>query len=166
MRVSACALYAADLQEAMKLAALSASVTHDHPEGIKGAEATAAAIYLADNGSTKEEIKAHIEANYYPLPDTVAELQKTYTFDESCQGTVPQAITAFLESTDFEDAIRNAVSIGGDTDTVAAITGSIAWVYYNRTAPAGLIEAINACLPQEFIDTIEALEQAAAARAQ
>ena len=160
MRVSACGLYAADLAEARELAAVSASVSHNHPEGIKGAEATAAAIFLAKTGKTREEIRAYIEANFYPLTETVDEIRSYYTFNESCQGTVPQAITAFLESTDFEDAIRNAVSIGGDTDTVAAITGSIAWVYYRESASEALIEEINTYLPQEFIDTIRALEKA------
>lgn len=132
MRVSPCAVYAVSLGEALALAEASAEVTHNHPEGIKGAKAVAAAIFLARTGRSKEEIRSHIEANYYPLTRTLDEIRKNYRFDESCQGTVPESITAFLESTSFDDAIRNAVSIGGDSDTVGAITGSIAWEYYCR----------------------------------
>jgi len=163
MRVSACAIYAGTLEEALELAAVSAAVTHDHPEGIKGAQATAAAIYLAINGSSREEIRAYTEAHFYPLRESIDEIRRTYTFNETCQGTVPQSIIAFLESESFEDAIRNAVSIGGDTDTVAAITGSIAWPFYLRsgeTAAESWIKAVNAYLPQEFIDTAVRLESA------
>lgn len=105
-------------------------MTHNHPEGIKGAEATAVAIYLARTGHTIPEIRDYIDANYYPMNFTLDEIRLRYAFSESCQGTVPQAITAFLESTSFEDAIRNAISIGGDSDTIGAITGGIAEAYY------------------------------------
>ena len=105
-------------------------VTHNHPEGIKGAEATTAAIWLARQGQSILEIRDHIHKHYYPMDFTLNSIRPTYTFDVSSQGTVPQAIMAFLESTDFEDAVRNAVSIGGDSDTLAAITGSIAQAYY------------------------------------
>ena len=88
-------------------------VTHNHPEGLKGAEATAVAVFLARSGASKEEIKKHLEANYYKLDFTIDEIRDSYSFDGSCQGTVPQALEAFLEATDFEDAIRNAISIGG-----------------------------------------------------
>ncbi len=134
MRVSPCALIAVELKEALDLAKASAEVTHNHPEGIKGAQATAAAIFLAKIGKSKDEIKTYIEENYYHLDFTLDEIRPTYYFNETCQMTVPQAIVAFLESNDFEDAIRNAVSIGGDSDTLAAITGSIAWAFY-RTYP-------------------------------
>lgn len=103
-----------------------ASVTHDHPEGIKGAEAVSAAVFLAKRGKTKEEIRQYITEHYYDLNFTLDSIRDSYRFDGSCQGSVPQAIVAFLESVSFEDAIRNVISIGGD----CAITGAIAWVYY------------------------------------
>lgn len=132
MRVSPAAWAADSLKESERLAALTAGVTHDHPEGIKGAQATAAAIWLAGNGSDKQQIRAYIEERYYPhsLGRTLAEIRPGYTFDETCQGTVPEAIIAFLESENFADAIRCAVSLGGDSDTLAAITGSIAEAFY------------------------------------
>ena len=130
MRVSACGWAAASLENAKELSRAVTEVTHNHPEGIKGAEAVACCIYLAKTGSSKEEIRAFIEESYYGLFFSLAELRAFYSFDVSCQGTVPPAIIAFLESTDFEDAIRNAISLGGDSDTVAAITGSIAEAYY------------------------------------
>ena len=113
------------------MAGISASITHDHPEGIKGAQATAVAIWMARNGKSKEEIKDYISLKYgYNLERTYEFLNLTYGWDSSCQRTVPEAIIAFLESTDFEDAIRKAVSMGGDSDTLAAITGSIAEAAY------------------------------------
>lgn len=130
MRVSPCAIYAVELEEALMLAKASAEVTHNHPEGIKGAQATAAAIFLAKTGKSRDEIREHIENNYYRLDFTLDDIRTNYGFDETCQGTVPQAIAAFLESENFEDAIRNAISIGGDSDTLAAITGAIAWAFY------------------------------------
>lgn len=130
MRVSPCGFIAGSLEEAITLAGISAQVTHDHPEGIKGAEATSAAIFLARSGKTIPEIRDYIDRNYYPLNFTIDDIRDGYHFDETCQGSVPQAITAFLESTGFEDAIRNAVSLGGDSDTLAAITGSIAEAAY------------------------------------
>ncbi len=132
MRVSPCGIYAVMLEEALMLAKASAEVTHDHPEGIKGAQAVAAAIFLAKTTHSKEKIKAYIEENYYSLDFILDKIRPDYGFDESCQGTVPQAIVAFLESVSFEDAIRNAVSLGGDSDTLAAITGSIAWAFYAK----------------------------------
>lgn len=130
MRVSACGFAANSLNEAIALSHAVTAVTHDHPEGIKGAEATACAIYLARTNHTKQEIRDHITENYYNLDFTLDEIRPNYRFDATCQGTVPQAIEAFLESNSFEDAIRNAISIGGDSDTLAAITGSIAEAYY------------------------------------
>lgn len=130
MRVSPCGLVAVTLEEAKALARASACVSHNHPEGIKGAEAVASAIFMAKSGKSKEEIKQYITENYYSLNFTLDSIRETYCFDGSCQGSVPQAIVAFLESNNFEDAIRNVVSIGGDTDTTGAITGSIAWIYY------------------------------------
>lgn len=130
MRVSPCGLVAVTIDEALALARASACVTHDHPEGVKGAEAVSAAIFLAKTGKTKEEIKQYISEHYYDLSFTLDSIRDSYSFDGSCQGSVPQAIVAFLESNSFEDAIRNVISIGGDCDTTGAITGSIAWVYY------------------------------------
>ena len=131
MRVSAVGWYAKTLEEAEGLAKLTAEVTHNHPEGIKGAQAVAGAIYLARMGSSKEDIKQYIEEKYYTLNFTLDEIRPTYDYEITCQKSVPQAIQAFLEATSFEDAIRNAISIGGDSDTVAAITGSIAEAYYD-----------------------------------
>ena len=130
MRVSPCGFAARTMEEAIALADAVTRVTHNHPEGMKGAEATAAAIFLARSGKTKQEIRAHIEQHYYKIDFTLDEIRPSYTFDVSCQGSVPQALEAFFESADFEDAIRSAISIGGDSDTIAAITGSIAEAYY------------------------------------
>ena len=131
MRVSPAAWLAADMAEALRLARLTAEVTHDHPEGVKGAQATAAAIFLARTGHSKAAIKSYVEREFgYELSRTCDEIRPAYRHVESCQETVPQAITAFLESTDFEDALRTAVSLGGDSDTLAAITGSIAEAFY------------------------------------
>lgn len=130
MRVSPCGLAAVTMGEALALARASADVTHNHPEGIKGAEAVSAAIFLAKCGKTKQEIKQYICEHYYNLDFTLDSIRETYHFDVSCQGSVPQALVAFFESENFEDAIRNVISIGGDCDTTGAITGSIAWIYY------------------------------------
>ena len=130
MRVSPCGFAAKTLDEAIAMADAVTCVTHNHPEGMKGAEATAAAIFLARSGKTKEEIREHIVQHYYPLGFTLDEIRPSYTFDVSCQGSVPQALEAFFESESFEDAIRSAVSIGGDSDTIAAITGGVAEAYY------------------------------------
>lgn len=130
MRVSPCGLIAVTLDEALALAKASAEVTHDHPEGVKGAQAVAAAIFLAKTGATKDEIGEYVEGGFYgPLP-SVDDVRPGYTFDVTCQGSVPEAIACFLESTSYEDAVRNAVSLGGDADTQGAIAGSIAWSYY------------------------------------
>lgn len=131
MRVSPVAWAFNTLSEVEEYAEICAAVTHNHPEGIKGARATAAAIFLARTGATREEIREYIEKQYgYDLSRTLDVIRPNYRFDESCQGTVPEAIIAFLESVSFEDAIRNAISLGGDSDTLAAITGSIAEAAY------------------------------------
>lgn len=130
MRVSACGFAASTLKEVKLLSRKVTEVTHNHPEGIKGAEATAVAIYLAKKGKNILEIRDYINDHYYPMDFTLDSIRNTYGFNETCQETVPQAIMAFLESTSFEDAIRNAISIGGDSDTLAAITGGIAEAYY------------------------------------
>ena len=130
MRVSACGFVANSLEEAKKLSRAVTEVTHNHPEGLKGAEATTVAIYMARNGSTMAEIREVIDREYYPMNFKIDEIRETYEFNETCQNTVPQALMAFFESTSFEDAIRNAISVGGDSDTLAAITGGIAEAYY------------------------------------
>jgi type I restriction enzyme M protein len=129
MRVSPVAWYAKTLEETAFLAKATSEITHNHPEGIKGAVSVAGATFLAKNGALMEEIKAFV-AQYYTIDFSLDEIRETYKFDCSCQGSIPQAFEAFFESTSFEDAIRNAVSIGGDSDTIAAITGSIAEAYY------------------------------------
>lgn len=130
MRVSSVAWIAKSLEEAEKLAKWSAEVTHNHPEGVKGAQAVSAAIYLARSGKSKIEIKDYMEKNYYELDFTLDEVRPTYEFDVTCQGSVPQAIQCFFESTDFEDDIRNAVSLGGDGDTQVAMADAIAEAFY------------------------------------
>ncbi|MBC6010598.1 ADP-ribosylglycohydrolase family protein [Catenibacterium faecis] len=131
MRVSAAGWLYDSLEKTRVVAKATANVTHNHPEGIKGAEATASAIFMARNGSSKEEIKKYIENEFhYDLNRTLDEIRPNFHMDETCQKTVPEAIIAFLEARDFEDAIRNAVSLGGDTDTLGAITGSIAESYF------------------------------------
>lgn len=134
MRISPAGFAARTGLEAAELSRSITCVTHNHDEGIKGAEATAAAIYLACHGSSKSEIRDDIACDYYPLDFSIDEIRPTYRFNETCQGTVPQAIEAFLESTSFEDAIRTAISVGGDSDTLAAITGAIAQAHYGIPA--------------------------------
>ena len=129
MRVSPVAYYAKTLDEALLLAEASAAVTHNHPEGIKGACAVAGAIFLAKGGAKKEEIRRFIE-NYYDISFSLDGIREGYAFYEICQKSVPEALVAFLESESFEDAIRCAISIGGDSDTRAAIAGSVAEAYY------------------------------------
>lgn len=131
MRVSSIGFLFETLEETQKYAELSAIVTHNHKEGIKGAKAVASAIYLARKGYLKDEIKRYIEDTYeYNLDNTIDYLRDHYYFNETCQETVPEAIICFMESNSYEDAIRNAISIGGDSDTLACITGSIAEAFY------------------------------------
>jgi len=158
MRVSPCALVARSLDEALDLAKQSAEVTHNHPEGIKGAQATAAAVYLAKTGAGKEEIRDYIREHFYRLDQTLDEIRPTYRFNGTCQGSVPESIQAFLESTDYEDAIRNTISLGGDADTMGAITGSIAWAYYGRDGitpkMAELWKEASKYIPEELIERV------------
>ena len=132
MRVSPVVWYTNSLEECLDFAKASAEVTHNHPEGIKGAVCTAGATYLARTRATMDEIKTFV-AKYYEINFTLDEIRPTYQFNETCQDTVPQAMQAFFESISFEDAIRNAISIGGDSDTLAAITGAVAEAYYGMT---------------------------------
>ncbi|MBP5151731.1 MAG: ADP-ribosylglycohydrolase family protein, partial [Lachnospiraceae bacterium] len=145
MRVSACGFVADSLEQTKELSAAVTKISHNHPEGMKGAEATAVAIYMARTGSSMQEIRDYITANYYDIDFTLDEIRPTYSFDVTCQGSVPQALEAFFESTSFEDAIRNAISIGGDSDTLAAITGGVAEAFY------GIPEDIRA-EAVEFLD--------------
>ena len=150
MRVSSAGWLFDDLETVRHMARLSAEVTHNHPEGIKGAEATAGAIFLARTGSSKAEIKAYIEANFhYDLSRTCDEIRPTYRHVESCQETVPEAITAFLEGNSFEDVIRTAVSLGGDCDTLTCIAGSIAEGYYG--VPEELKQQCRELLPEDLL---------------
>lgn len=158
MRVSCVAWLYDDLDTVLRMARLSAEVTHNHPEGIKGAQATAAAIYLARTGSTKEEIKAYIEREFhYDLSRTCDEIRPTYYHVESCQETVPEAITAFLEGESFEDVIRTAVSLGGDCDTLTAIAGSIAEGFYG--VPGELKLQCKKRLPLSLLNVLERFEK-------
>lgn len=130
MRVSPIGWLYDSLAETLYFAKISAEVTHNHPEGIKGAQAIAACIYLARTAHSKDEIRIYVEDNFYDLDFTLDEIRPRYVFDVTCQGSCPQAIVAFLESDDFDDAIRKAISIGGDSDTIAAMTGAIAEAFY------------------------------------
>ena len=156
MRVSPVAYVAKTEKECIQLAKAVTQVSHDHPEGIKGAEAAALATWGAMRGIPKGAIRAHIEEWYYILDFTIDEIRPKYRFDASCQGSVPQAIKAFLESEDFEDAIRIAVSLGGDSDTIAAIAGGIAGAYYG--VPNELRKRALTYLPQDFLDILEEFE--------
>lgn len=130
MRVSPAGFAAKSLDEAKTMSKAVTKVTHNHPEGLKGAEATTVAIFMALHGKSMLEIRDYIDKNYYPMNFTLDDIRDSYQFNETCQDTVPQAMMAFFESTGFEDAIRNAISIGGDSDTLSAITGGIAEAYY------------------------------------
>lgn len=150
MRVAAVGFAFSSLEETLKVAKKSAEVTHNHPEGIKGAQATAAAIFMARTGSTKEEIRRYISENFgYDMNRTCDDIRPTYSFDGSCQGTVPESIIAFLDSKDYEDAIRLCISLGGDADTMGAITGAIAGAYYHQM-PYDLYEFARNKLPDDI----------------
>lgn len=154
MRVSSVGWLYGEMEIVRQMARLSAEVTHDHPEGIKGAEATAAAIFLARTGSSKSEIKAYMEENFhYDLSRTCDEIRPTYHHVESCQETVPEAITAFLEGDSFEDVIRTAVSLGGDCDTLTCIAGSMAEAFYG--VPEELKAECRKRLPQELLEVVQ-----------
>ncbi len=156
MRVSPCGFAAASLEEAVSLARAVTKVTHNHPEGMKAAEAVASAIYLAAHGKSMLEIRDYIEGHYYRIDFTLDAIRPDYTFDVTCQGSVPQAFEAFFESTDFEDAIRNAISIGGDSDTIAAIAGGMAEAYYG--IPAELRKHALTFLDKTQLDILNAFE--------
>ena len=163
MRVSAAGWLYDTIEETRRIARLTAEVTHNHPEGIKGAEATASAIFLARNGASKEEIRNYIVREFgYDLSRTCDEIRPTYHHVESCQQTVPEAITAFLEGTDFEDVIRTAVSLGGDCDTLTCIAGSLAEAFYG--VPLSLELACRERLPEDMIEIICRFDEVKIAR--
>lgn len=155
MRVSPVGWAYDTLDEVLFQARRSAEVTHNHPEGIKGAQATAAAVFMARNGSSKEDIKKYIQDAFgYDLERRIDEIRPIYRFNETCQQTVPEAIIAFHESEDYESAIRLAISIGGDSDTVACITGGIAGAFYGEI-PRWIVEKALDLLPADVIMLIE-----------
>ena len=159
MRVSAVGWAFDTIEETLRVAEISASITHNHPEGIKGAQAVAAAIFLARTGKTKAEIKEYVETRFgYDLNRSCEEIRPGYTFQESCQGTVPEAIIAFLDSTDFESAIRLAVSLGGDSDTLACITGGLAEAYYQEI-PEEIVQQMWSRLPETFREILREMER-------
>lgn len=155
MRVSAVGWLFNTLEETERVAEISASITHNHPEGIKGAQATAAAIWLARNGKSKQEIKDYISVKYgYNLDRTCNQIRPDYDFDVTCQGSVPESIIAFLESTDYESTIRLAVSLGGDSDTQACIAGGIAEAFY-KDIPVEIVSRAMRLVPSYFKETLK-----------
>ena len=153
MRVSAAGWLFQDLDTVLRMARLSAEVSHNHPEGIKGGEATASAIFLARTGASKDEIRSYITETFgYNLSRTCDEIRPGYHHVASCQETVPEAITAFLEGTGFEDVIRTAVSLGGDCDTLTCIAGSMAEAFYG--VPEELKENCREYLPADLLDVL------------
>ena len=157
MRVAAAGWLFDTLDKTLEMAKVTAEVTHNHPEGVKGAQATAAAIFLARTGHSKPEIRQYVEQTFgYDLSRTCDEIRPYYYHMETCQQTVPEAIIAFLESTGFEDALRNAVSLGGDSDTLAAITGSIAEAFY--CVPENLKQECRKRLTPELEEILQACE--------
>ena len=159
MRCSACGWIAKSVEEAIFLGRQSAAVTHNHPEGLRGAEAVSAAIFLARTGKSKEEIRDFIEGRfYYDLHMDCDEIRPRYGWEASCQGTVPPAFVAFFDSYDFESAVRLAVSLGGDSDTLACITGGIAQAYYKEIPESIITEMLNR-LPKQFWTVMEQLEK-------
>lgn len=157
MRVSAVPYFAKSIEEVKELSKAVTAVTHNHPEGIKGAEAVAVCIWLARQGATKDEIKRYVENNYYALDFDYKSLLKYYRFDETCQGSVPQAIYCFLISDSFEDTIRTAVSLGGDADTLAAMAGAISEAYYG--IPNEMKQRVFDFLPKDIVEVINSFNE-------
>ena len=158
MRVSPAGWLYDDMFTTRYMARLTTAVTHNHPEGIKGAEATAAAIFLARKGEDEADIRDYIEAEFgYRIPSSCNAIRPTYAFNETCQKTVPQAFTAFMDGRGFEEVIRLGVSIGGDTDTLCAIAGSIAEAYFG--VPEDIAETAKSYLPEEMLDVLDAFTQ-------
>ena len=157
MRVSGCGWAARTLDEALAFSDAVTGVTHNHPEGLKGARAVTAAIFLLRTGTSVTDVRSHICENYYPLNFTLDEIRPSYDFDVSCQGSVPQALEAFFEADSFESTIRNAVSIGGDSDTIAAIAGAVAGARWG--VPDNLRAEALARLDEFQRKTIETFEK-------
>ncbi len=152
MRVSPVGFAYDTLDEVLEQAGKSAAVTHNHPEGIKGARAVASAIFLARKGRNKREIREYIEETFdYNLHQKLDDIRPFYRFDSTCQGSVPQSIIAFLESDDYEDAVRKAISLGGDSDTMACIAGGIAQAYY-RVIPDYIVNAVSEILDKDLLE--------------
>lgn len=159
MRVSPVGWAARSVEEALLEAERSAAATHDHPEGIRGAQAVSLAVFLARTGQTKEAIRRYVAKRFrYDLARGVDEIRATYRFDVSCQGSVPEALIAFMDAKGVEDAIRLAISLGGDADTQASIAGAVAEAYSGEVPP--LISAeVRARLPAEFLEIADAFSE-------
>ena len=165
MRVSPVAWARDSLDEVLDAARRSSAVTHDHAEGIKGAQATAAASWLARNGESKPRIRKYVEDTFgYDLGRRLDDIRPHYVFDVSCQGSVPESLICFLESDGFEDALRNAISLGGDSDTMSCIAGGIAEAYYGGV-PAAISDEVTARLPDDFLDVMDRFQSVFAPRA-
>lgn len=162
MRVSPCGIAAESLEEAKTLARGVTEITHNDPDGLKGAEATAVAVYLARSGMSREELRDYITQNYYKLDFTLDEIMDSYEFNPSCKDSVPQALEAFFEAQSFEEALRNAVLLGGDSDTIAAITGSVAKQYFS--VPESITRKALTYVPDELREIAEEFEAWAAQR--
>jgi ADP-ribosylglycohydrolase len=163
MRVSPVVYAFDEIERVRREAVRTAEVTHNHPEGIKGAEATAAAVFLARRKASKHEIREYIEREFgYDVSRTPDETRPGYSFDVTCQGTVPEAVCSFLAAADFEDAVRNAISLGGDSDTLACIAGGIAGAYYG--VPAHVEEEVRAQLDEDLWSVIEEFRRRFCAR--
>jgi len=157
MRASPVGFAMGSVEEVLAEAARSAAVTHDHPEGIKGAQATALAVYLARTGEAKELIREEISARFgYDLDRSLEAIRPAYRFYVSCQGTVPEAIIAFLESTSYEDAVRKAISLGGDADTLASIAGGIAQAHY-KAIPNRIVKEVRRRVPRRIWEVVEGI---------
>ena len=165
MRVAPVGFAFTNLDAVLQEAERSAVVTHNHPEGIKGAQATALAVFMGRSGASKEEIRDELVRRFgYDLRRSIDQIRPGYQWDVSCQGSVPEAIIAFLDSVDVEDAIRLAISLGGDGDTQAAIAGGIAQAFYGHV-PGTIVELVRTRLPPRFLEVIDAFEQAFPLRA-
>ncbi len=155
MRVSPVGLAFDSMEAVLQEAERSAAVTHNHPEGIKGAQATALSVFLARSGASKAAIRQEVSQRFgYDLERSLAAIRPTYRFDVSCQGSVPESLIAFLEADDFESSVRNAISLGGDADTMACIAGSVAQAYYKEMA-AELVAGVRARLPEAFLTILD-----------
>jgi ADP-ribosylglycohydrolase len=158
MRVSPVGFALGDVESVLEEAARSAAVTHDHPEGIKGAQATALAVFLARQGLDRDSLRDEIQGRFgYDLGRSIAAIRPHYHFDVSCQGSVPESLIAFLESRDFEGAVRNAVSLGGDADTMACIAGAVAEAFYGGV-PAAIAAETRLRLPKRFLQVLGRFE--------